>query len=404
MTDDCSCFRLPAGSSLFDSAPLHVAAPETHKYCTCRLNPHRSSPRTQHQQITSFDSTCSDHGITSFPSFIPSLDVTAEYFSSEEQPKTSRRQQRRSSITPHTPDVSSSTFRDGFQPHRRRNRRQIHRFTATRPSVSQPKLENFSYFFPEDHEAAAEEDVPPTWPTPSGLTQQQAQDQCRQSVANSSIAMGCRPLLQEPIISRCVDMCVTDLQLKDEPSWLKATLPLLENECEKRLAEDRRRGEGHRDVQDVLRCPDRCNGNGQCSERGCTCFSGFGSYDCSALTGKTPNTRSVSTANLKLFVDHFSFGGRIMMVEPFVCEVAASSALTVFVLMQIRLQRSPSCRTSCVTSVRRTASPSRSTVRASRSPASSSVSLLKKRYFLLFLRGFSLQTRRYKGVQVVTFW
>ncbi|XP_037532442.1 von Willebrand factor D and EGF domain-containing protein [Nematolebias whitei] len=283
-----SGWRLPAGSSLFDSVPLHVSAPQTHKSCTCRLNPHMSSPRTQHQQTTSSDSTCSDHGITSFPSFIPSLDVTAEYFSSEEQPKTNRRQQRRSAETPHTPDFSSSTFRDGFQLQRRRNRRQIHRFTATHPSVSQSKLENFSYFFPEDHEAAVEEDVLPTWPTPSGLTQQQARDQCRQSVANSSIAVGCRPLLQESIISRCVDMCVTDLQLKDEPSWLKATLPLLENECERRLAEDRRRGEGHRDVQDVLRCPDLCNGNGQCLERGCTCFSGFGSYDCSAQTDQTP--------------------------------------------------------------------------------------------------------------------
>lgn len=155
--------------------------------------------------------------------------------------------------------------------------------------MGRSKLESSAYFFPEDHEAAVDEDVPPTWPTPSGLTRQQARDQCRRSVADSSVAAGCRPLLQEPIVSRCVDMCVADLQLKDDPSWLKATLPLLENECERRLAEDRGRGGGHGDAQDVLRCPELCSGNGRCSERGCSCFSGFGSYDCSARTGKTQN-------------------------------------------------------------------------------------------------------------------
>uniref|UniRef100_A0A3Q3BCJ2 von Willebrand factor D and EGF domains n=1 Tax=Kryptolebias marmoratus TaxID=37003 RepID=A0A3Q3BCJ2_KRYMA len=227
--------------------------------CPSNVNPHVSSPRTQHQQTT----TCSGPGISSFPGFITSLDVTAEYISSVER---SRRRH---------------TFGGRAQRRQRRNRRQIQ-------TLSQSDLESFSYFFPEDHEAAAQPDVPLTWPTPSGLTQQQARAQCRRAVADSSIAVGCRLLLQEPVISRAMDMCVTDLQLKDEPSWLKATLPLLENECERRLVEARGSGEGHRDVQAVLRCPNLCNGNGQCSERGCICFPGFGSYDCSAQTDQIP--------------------------------------------------------------------------------------------------------------------
>lgn len=83
-------------------------------------------------------------------------------------------------------------------------------------------------------------------------------------------------------------MCVSDLQLKDETSWLNATLPLLENECERRLIEKRRREQEHQDVVALLKCPNLCNWNGQCSEWGCVCFPGFGSYDCSSLSGKKP--------------------------------------------------------------------------------------------------------------------
>lgn len=86
-------------------------------------------------------------------------------------------------------------------------------------------------------------------------------------------------------------MCVADLQLKDDLSWLNATLPLLENECERRLVEEGRREEEYQDVLAVLKCPNLCNGNGQCSEWGCVCFPGFGSYDCSVLSGRKQTQR-----------------------------------------------------------------------------------------------------------------
>lgn len=110
---------------------------------------------------------------------------------------------------------------------------------------------------------------------------------------NSSIALGCRRLLEVSIVGRAVDICVRDLQLKDDESWLNATSPLLENECERRLVEERRREEEYQDVLAVLKCPNLCNGNGQCSEWGCVCFPGFGSYDCSVLSGKILNTQLI---------------------------------------------------------------------------------------------------------------
>ncbi|TMS10560.1 von Willebrand factor D and EGF domain-containing protein [Larimichthys crocea] len=141
-------------------------------------------------------------------------------------------------------------------------------------------------------------------------------------------------------------MCVTDLQLKDELSWLNATLPLLENECERRLLEERRREEEYQDVLSVLKCPNLCNWNGQCSEWGCVCFPGFGSYDCSMLSG-----------------------------------VTCPSTLSVLDVVKIRSQRSPSWRRRvCVTSDRETAPPCRSTVTASRTPTNSSVSFVKEKF------------------------
>ncbi len=62
------------------------------------------------------------------------------------------------------------------------------------------------------------------------------------------------------------------------------------------------------------------------------------------------------------------------------------SALLVVDVVKTRSQRSQSWRRRvCVTSDRETAPPSRSTVKASRTPTSSSVSLLKKRYFVFLL-------------------
>ncbi|XP_070691737.1 von Willebrand factor D and EGF domain-containing protein [Pempheris klunzingeri] len=259
-------WRLPAGSSLFDTVPSHLKTLSPRKYCNCQAEPRLTSPRARYQPVSSAGpSPCSHHGNVHLPSVIPSLDVTAEYIGSVELLR------------------GEGNARQPLPPGH---------------SLSQSDLEGFTYFFPEDHEAPVQPDSPLAWPTPSGLTEQQAGAQCRQAVANSSIALGCRRLLEESLIGRVVAMCVTDLQLKDELSWLNATLPLLENECERRLIEERRREEEYQDVLSVLKCPNRCNWNGQCSEWGCVCFPGFGSYDCSVLSDQIPEITELEKEGL----------------------------------------------------------------------------------------------------------
>ncbi|XP_068613415.1 von Willebrand factor D and EGF domain-containing protein [Brachionichthys hirsutus] len=280
-------WRLPPGGSMFDTVPPRRGTVNPRMYCTCQAGPRLAPPRARSPPATSSDSSCSHHAGVRLSGVLPALDVTAEYIDSVELPTEghARRSARRGG-------------RDA--PRRGRSRRRNHRYIPNSPrqSLSQADLEGSSYFFPEDHEAAVRPDSPPTWPTPSGLTPRRAGTLCRRAVANSSIASGCRRLLEEATVSHATAMCVSDLRLKDEPSWLKATLPLLENECERRLVEERRRAEEYPDVLDVLRCPALCHWNGRCSERGCVCFPGFGSYDCSVLSDRTPEIAELQEEGL----------------------------------------------------------------------------------------------------------
>ncbi|XP_060905839.1 von Willebrand factor D and EGF domain-containing protein [Labrus mixtus] len=310
-----SAWRLPPGSSLFDTLPSHLSPPSTRRFCNCQAEPRPPSPRARAQRVTSSDSTCSHRGNVHLSGVIPTLDVTAEYISSVEllrgdgndrQPlppghSSQNSQGGGSDVRQLERSFPSRERASGSAHHQpQRGRRQTHRFVSNSPhqSLSQSDLEGFTYFFPEDHEAPVQPDSSLTWPTPSGLTQQQARSQCRQAVANSSIASGCRRLLEESIISSAVGMCVADLQLKDELSWLNATLPLLENECERRLTEERRREDEYQEVLSVLKCPNLCNWNGQCSEWGCVCFPGFGSYDCSVLADQIPEITELEKEGL----------------------------------------------------------------------------------------------------------
>uniref|UniRef100_A0A3B3BCB0 von Willebrand factor D and EGF domains n=1 Tax=Oryzias melastigma TaxID=30732 RepID=A0A3B3BCB0_ORYME len=262
-------WRLPPGSSLFDLLPSPRSSAEVHRRCIC-------------QQTASF---CSRHANVRFSGVIPALDVTAKHERRNETQQlrpgrlAQRSQSKGSPFRNSRKRVPASTQRRGGRTRRRvpNSPRQHQRHSST-------------YFFPEDHEPAAQPETAPAWPTPSGLTQQRAEAQCRHAVTESDPASSCRRLLGEQTLRRAVAMCVSDLQLKDDKSWLRATIPLLENECERRLAEEAGHQEEHQEAADALRCPDRCSGNGQCSETGCVCFPGFGTFDCSAPSGRRRNS------------------------------------------------------------------------------------------------------------------
>nr|XP_057909307.1 von Willebrand factor D and EGF domain-containing protein [Doryrhamphus excisus] len=293
LQDFISDWRLPPGSSMFDTVPLSSSSsPSTlspRMFCNCQTEPRLKSQRSRLPPVTSSQWACSRYGNVQFPSVIPSLDVTAEHISSVEL-LSGEEDGRHGRSSPHKQHGGSATQNGG----------QTHQYVPNSPhhSLSQSDLESFAYFFPEDHKVTSHLDVAPTWPTPSGLTEHKAMAKCRNAIANSSTALGCRRLLDDSVVSSAVDMCVRDLQLKDEHSWLNATLPLLENECERRLVEEGTREQDQRDSVAILKCPNLCNGNGECSDWGCICFLGFASYDCSVLSDQIPEITEVEKEGL----------------------------------------------------------------------------------------------------------
>ncbi|XP_072547743.1 von Willebrand factor D and EGF domain-containing protein isoform X1 [Salminus brasiliensis] len=287
-------WRLAPGTSFFNKVPPLERTPSSQHYCSCDRETHQSSPRA-HPQVSS--SSCSFLARLNSPSIIPALDVTAEYTSSREpfqQPP----------LPPQRPRQNAQTRREGtrfLSNTRSRGRRQNHKQASSSPayqSLSQSTLEGVSYFFPEDHPGANQHELPPpTWPTESGLTELAARRLCEGALRNSTVGLGCGVLLVG-VMEQALEMCVLDQQLKDDQAWLGATVPLLENECERRVLEEVGRSREISSILTFLRCPNLCSGNGQCTERGCTCFPGFGSYDCSQVSDETPEITELEGGGL----------------------------------------------------------------------------------------------------------
>nr|XP_023658487.1 von Willebrand factor D and EGF domain-containing protein [Paramormyrops kingsleyae] len=300
-------WRLPPGSSLFDSVPHHENSENVRRYCDCEQEAYVSKPPP-------VPTTCAHPGNVRLPSVIPFQDVTAEYLrsvlpvngtdESREKLPWKRQEVPHSQVRGMMNDKSfDSTGRLAGQDSsshaasarwKRQSGSPVVEFS--RQSLTQAVLEGLTYFFPDDH--VEDDRSEPSLPRPPALgpTAAHTMQLCLRAVVNSSVAMACGPLLADTL-NDAVLMCVADLQLKDDQAWLSASLPLLQNECERRLIQDGGGGEWGTAVA-LLRCPELCSHNGHCSESGCVCLPGFGSYDCSMLSDQIPEITELERAGL----------------------------------------------------------------------------------------------------------
>lgn len=287
-------------------------------FCQCQKGystSHHTGSTLRNLYNPSAHSDCIAYDNVDYTSVFPSMDTTVEYIKSPEREESildmsafNSHPLERRHLRFHGENKKNSNsdleldgeFREDLllsvdRPKRQASFEFLPVFTAQ--SLSQADLENFAYFFPEDHLAEARPQVQPQWPTPSGLTSAKALEVCQIALANSTVGAVCRGLLGRRL-DEAVDLCILDLQLKDDLGWEEALLPYLENECERRLLENRTQRAlevadplgASREVMTALRCPNFCNGNGECTEWGCQCYPSHSFYDCSLAISEYPET------------------------------------------------------------------------------------------------------------------
>ncbi|KAI3366129.1 hypothetical protein L3Q82_009954, partial [Scortum barcoo] len=296
-------WRIAPGESLFDKTPPGTEQEVRRPFCQCQKGfstSHHAGRGMRNLYNPSAHSDCIAYDNVDYTSVFPSMDTTVEYIKSPEREESildmsafnsHPLERRHLQIHGDSGLELDSEFREDLLLSVDRPRRQASfefQPVFAAQSLSQADLENFAYFFPEDHLAEARPDVHPQWPTPSGLTSAKALEVCQIALANSTVGAVCRGLLGRRL-DEAVDLCMLDLQLKDDLGWEEALLPYLENECERRLLENRTQRalevsgqpEASQEVVTALRCPNFCNGNGDCTEWGCQCYPSHSFYDCS---------------------------------------------------------------------------------------------------------------------------
>lgn len=283
--------RMAPGESLFDRTPPGTTEEVRKPFCLCPKGFHTEHPAGR--GTGNAHSHCVAYENVDYTSVFPSLDTTAGYTRSPAGAESVLEVAAFSA--PLGRNVWSADSRKdllGDGPRRRAS-------AGFQPVFAQAQLDQFAYFFPEDHLAEARPEVQPEWPAPSGLTWSRALERCQLALANSTVGAVCGWLLGRRL-DEAVDLCVLDLQLKDDLGWEDALLPHLENECESRLLEKVLEGPepagAAAEVATALRCPNHCHGNGECTEWGCQCYSSHSFHDCSLAVGEYPDACSDANA------------------------------------------------------------------------------------------------------------
>ncbi|XP_070570349.1 von Willebrand factor D and EGF domain-containing protein-like [Ptychodera flava] len=127
-----------------------------------------------------------------------------------------------------------------------------------------------------------------TWPTPSGITEQQARQMCESAVLNSTAAEACTDVPGVDLFVG-VEGCVEDIGVTDDLAFLAEAVSLMENECVvltmKNISLYTKDENGTvigppTFIFEVI-CPLQCSGNGECINGTCLCYEGYEGADCS---------------------------------------------------------------------------------------------------------------------------
>ncbi|XP_026576621.1 von Willebrand factor D and EGF domain-containing protein [Pseudonaja textilis] len=304
-------WRIAPGMSLFDQIPSSSKWQKTESFCLCQkkpepyLQPLNSLHTFWDPPAQSLD--CYDEKIY-YTSIIPYLDVTSDYVIHLKTDPLLNDEQSAGSISNHWEDLQREKRQGSLD------------YSPISSFQSPTDLESFSYFFPEDYFEGKWPEVQATWPTPSGLTSAEVLTHCKALLEHSAIGSACKGFLGIQL-DVAVEMCLSDVQIKDDLKWGELLIPFLENICEKKVLLENvteyfhstyEIPAIHHKIITALRCPNLCNGHGQCTIRGCQCFEGYSSYDCrianehsveisSLLNGGFCDVRSSNCSNIQVY-------------------------------------------------------------------------------------------------------
>ncbi|XP_078539548.1 von Willebrand factor D and EGF domain-containing protein-like [Lissotriton helveticus] len=330
-------WRIIPGNSFFDKTPAPVEEETRRHYCTCpKYTDSIHSTKNKHlvNNSSQLSLSCLSNDDVDYTSIIPYVDVTSEYpYFTKVQ--TLKSDEAKTQSNPSYHKILSESYNNyrlskhkQFLQHNSKSSgkhvgsentdnsggdRSLYKANVKEDAETIPflasqtlnhsDLDRFAYLFPDDHFAVKWPVIEPSWPTSNGLTSAKALEACKQALLNSTIGFVCKDLLGRRL-DEAINMCLVDLHLKDDLMWVDAMVPFLENECESKVLENRitphhsMGGDNYEEIITALRCPNFCNGNGQCLESGCRCFQGHLSYDCSAIDAYPPEITDLENSGL----------------------------------------------------------------------------------------------------------
>ncbi|XP_070555873.1 von Willebrand factor D and EGF domain-containing protein-like [Ptychodera flava] len=176
----------------------------------------------------------------------------------------------------------------------------------------------------------------PSWPTPSGITEADANAECVRQIKDSAIGKSCADALDDSEVDDFINACTVDIQVLDDLSQATVSRDLMTAQCEEVLTKNTTYWEASGSSSGTVGppksilgmiCPSDCSGNGNCVDGICTCSEGFGGTDCSTNLQEQPQIYSSGVGGLcdsseENCTDHVSiYGDNFVESDVLTCHV-----------------------------------------------------------------------------------
>ncbi|XP_065651900.1 von Willebrand factor D and EGF domain-containing protein isoform X6 [Hydra vulgaris] len=136
-----------------------------------------------------------------------------------------------------------------------------------------------------------------SFPTASGITENEAKEVCKNRIRNSTAGKACLDVIGPSFVTDSYEQqCVIDIQVTDSVAMgVESAINILISACEELTLRNLsfwKTADGNISSPPSIIaesvCPNECNGNGACKNSTCICNAGFITADCSIKEGQSP--------------------------------------------------------------------------------------------------------------------